>query len=248
MMRAYIDESGHEGKGWMFLAGYLGNCEQWKKFADAWNIGLGPQRKSLHMTDLRWNQDRTKRLLERLGPIPEACGLTPILSGLRFGDYEDLISGTPAAKLLKGWLACHHPLVLQTLRVVPDDQRLELVFEEQREYQVYASMALAGDLAIPNHPWKRTREGKPKIAKWSFVPKGSTIMTDPADYLAFALREVWTDKNSKKSEWCRPILKSGQGIGKIYKRQEIRAAISSTLMLAAFRNITQRIDKLYARN
>jgi hypothetical protein len=75
MMTAYIDESGHEGKGWMFLAGYLGNEDQWKTFVPAWKAGLGPQRKSLHMTDLRWNKDRTKHLLKRLGPIPEGCGL-----------------------------------------------------------------------------------------------------------------------------------------------------------------------------
>src|SRR5208282_3715746 len=81
MMRAYIDESGHEGKGWMFLAGYVGNEGQWGRFVDAWKVGLGPQRKSLHLTKLRWNQDRTRQLLARLGPIPEACGLQAMLGG-----------------------------------------------------------------------------------------------------------------------------------------------------------------------
>jgi hypothetical protein len=39
-MRAYIDESGHESMGWMFLAGYLGNEDQWGKFVervDGWS-------------------------------------------------------------------------------------------------------------------------------------------------------------------------------------------------------------------
>ncbi len=89
MMRAYIDESGHEGKGWTFLAGYLGNEDQWKEFVPKWREGLGPRRKSLHLTGLRWNgshQHRTQNLLARLGPIPEECNLIPILGGVRYGD------------------------------------------------------------------------------------------------------------------------------------------------------------------
>jgi len=241
-MRTYVDESGHEGKNWMFLAGYLGNEDQWRTFEDAWKAGLGPQRKNLHMTDLRWNHPRTKNLLERLGPIPEECGLIPILSGVRFSDYEDLVSGGPAEKLLKGWLACLQPLILQMLRVVPDNERVEVVFEEQREYQPNANLQFTSFLAVPDHPWKRTKGGRPKIAKWSFVPKGSTIRADPADYLAFALRELWTNPHSKKTEWCRPILRGGTGIGKIFRREEIRDVISGTLALAAYRNATMQIE------
>lgn len=32
MLRAYLDESGHESKGWMFIAGYFGNNDQWRAF------------------------------------------------------------------------------------------------------------------------------------------------------------------------------------------------------------------------
>jgi hypothetical protein len=245
MMTAYIDESGHEGKGWMFLAGYLGSEDQWKRFVPAWKAGLGPQRKSLHLTDLRWNKDRTKQLLKRLGPIPEGCGLTPILGGIRYGDYEDLVTGSPAAKLLKGWLTCLFTIVLETLRVVPDGERLELVFEEQREYEQNAGQILS--MIAYHDPWSGTpwqdKEGKAKLAKWGFVPKGSTIMTDPADYLAFALRELWTDEKSKKSAWCRPILASGEGIGKILKRDTIRPIIQTTFMMAMF----SRLDRQFAK-
>jgi hypothetical protein len=244
-MRAYIDESGHEGKGWMFLAGYLGNEDQWRAFVSAWKAGLGPQRQSLHMTDLRWNKEHTKQLLARLGPIPEGSGLTPILGGVRYGDYEDLVTGTPASKLLKGWLACLFTVVLDTLRVIPDGERLELVFEEQKQYQRYAHYILS---VIASHdPWKGTQwqdaHGKSKIAKWSFVRKGTTIMTDPADYLAFALREIWTDQKSKKSLWTAPILESGHGIGKILKRDQIRPMIQATFMLAMFQRLDREIMK-----
>jgi len=209
MLTAYIDESGHEGKGWMFLAGWVGDCSQWKHFADEWRKGLGPQRKSLHMTDLRWNRDRTRVLLERLGPIPERCHLQGIMGGVRYGDYEDLVVGTPHAKELKGYMSCLMPMVAQTLKGIPRDERIELVFEQQNEYEPFVNMALPTFTVPDRHaPYHMMPDGKPKLAKWSFVPKGTTILTDPADYLTFALREVWTDQKSKKAKWCRSIFKS----------------------------------------
>jgi hypothetical protein len=135
--------------------------------------------------------------------------------------------------------------VLETLKVVPDGDRLELVFEEQREYEKHAGHILA--MIASHDPWSGTpwqdKEGKAKLAKWGFVPKGSTIMTDPADYLAFALRELWTDKKSKKSAWCEPILASGEGIGKILKRDTIRPMIQATFMMAMF----SRLDRQFAK-
>jgi hypothetical protein len=211
----------------MFLAGFLGREDQWKEFVPKWRNGLGIQRKFLHMTDLRWKMDRTRKLLERLGPIPEECGLIPVLGGARYADYEDLIAGSREEKVLKAYVVCLSALVAQVLRVVPAHERLELVFEEQRQYERLTNMALHSfsDTQPSIHPWLKTKDGRPKLAKWSFVPKGSTIMTDPADYFAFALRESWANKESKKARWCASIMKSGKGhgIGKIYTRKEIRA-------------------------
>src|SRR6266481_3768000 len=111
MLTAYLDESGHETKDWMFVAGFLGKENQWKELVPSWKEALGPQRKNLHMSDLRWNKQATKDLLSRLGPIPYECKLQPVLAGVRMRDYEDLIEGTPAEKLLKGYLAAIIPLV-----------------------------------------------------------------------------------------------------------------------------------------
>ncbi len=248
MLRAYLDESGHESKGWMFLAGWLGNSEQWTKFATEWKKGLGPQRKFLHMTDLRWNQERTRKLLARLGPIPESCGLKGLLGGVRFEDYEDLVTGTPEAKLMKGYMACLFPLVEQTLKGIPKEERIELVFEHQREYEPFVDMVLP-TFTVPNRhaPWHMMLNGKPKLAKWGFVPKGSTILADPADYLAFALREAWTDKTSKKAQWCSPILKAGDGtgFGAIMKRKQIRYIVTSTSMARTFASFDERLAELY---
>src|SRR5208282_5731904 len=99
----------------------------------------------------------------------------------------------------------------------------------------------------PYAPWIFTGDGKPKLAKWGFVPKGSTLMTDPADYLAFALREIWTDKTSKKAQWCRPILASGrgEGFGVIMQRETIREVINQTYMLALFDKMDHKLAAFY---
>lgn len=78
MLTAYIDETGHETKDWMCLAGFLGTEYDWERFVPLWKAGLGPQRKLLHLTDLRWNKESTRKLLARLGVVPEQAGLVPI--------------------------------------------------------------------------------------------------------------------------------------------------------------------------
>ncbi len=228
MFTAYIDESGHELKrGWTFLAGFLGNEERWRDFDGKWKQALGSHRRSLHMADLRWNKDSTRRLLARLGPIPQECNLDPVMAGVRYEDYEDLLSDKPYKKELKAYLACLHVLVIQVLRAIPGDERLEIVFEKQGEYEPYAKRILT--VATATAP--RTSDGISKLANWSFVPKGSTIRTDISDYFAFALAQIWSNPNSKKAEWCKPILHSGHGVGygKIMNRDEVRPIIRDTV-------------------
>jgi hypothetical protein len=248
MLRAYLDESGHESKGWMALAGFIGRREQWLDFIPKWKAGLGPQRKSLHMTSLRWNRDRTRQLLARLGPIPESCGLDGVFGGVRYQDYEDLVVGTEDEKLLKGYITCMVPMVINILRGTPQDERVELVFEEQREYAPFAHMSLSilTLREVDSAAWKFTKDGKPRLAKWGWVPKGSTVMTDPADYLAFALREAWTDKTSKKAKWCNPIISSGngEGLGGRMTRERIRRTIKKAQMMTIFQDIHEMVVKL----
>lgn len=244
MFTAYLDESGHETKDWQFIAGFLGDEDQWKQFVPLWQEALGPQRKHLHMTDLRWDKDYTRRLLQRLGAIPDQCKLTRVLGGARVKDYEDLVAGTISEKLLKGYIASLYPLVINTLRVIPPNERLELVFEEQKEYEPFVHRMLS-EMVTP-HPakekWMFTNDGLPKLAKWSFVPKGSTILTDPADYFSYALLQLWRNRESKRAEWCRPIRGDGTGIGRIMRRNEIRKIIQTTQVDMFYAEINARIN------
>jgi hypothetical protein len=124
MLRGYFDESGHETKEWVCLAGFIGTKEQWVDFLTKWRAGLR-QRPTLHMRNLRWKQERTKRLLARLGPIPHACGLDGARGVVRVSDYADLVTGTDDERVYKGYIACLMPMVELILKGVPSDERIE---------------------------------------------------------------------------------------------------------------------------
>jgi hypothetical protein len=40
MLTAYLDESGHEGKDLVILAGFMGTAEQWEKCEADWHSEL----------------------------------------------------------------------------------------------------------------------------------------------------------------------------------------------------------------
>ena len=123
------------------------------------------------------------------------------------------------------------PMVTQSLRGISSDERVEMVFEQQREYEAGVNLVM-NCASIPDQTWKFTRDGKHKLAKWSFVPKGSTLMTDPADYLAYALRHHYTNEHSQRAKLTNKILTCGSGdaYGTIYTRERIRRIANSAQM------------------
>lgn len=227
MIYGYFDESGHESVEYVVIAGFFGRGECWDAFVPNWKFAMG-QRKTLHMTSLRWKKDSTRRLLKRLATIPEECGLQAAVGAVRVSDYADLVADDERAVRIKGYEAALAPLVINVLRGVPKDERIEFVFEEQREYapSIASIMELAERLDMD---YKVTSEGIPKLLKWGMVPKGTTVKTDPADYLAYAVRENLTNPETQKAKWSYPLIEaSGHEIhGAILSRDEIRRRITT---------------------
>lgn len=227
VLYGYFDESGHESQEWVCVAGFVGNSGHWNAFVRKWKAALG-QRPMLHMNGLRWKQERTRRLLAKLGSIPHACGLDGARGVVRVADYIDLIAGTEDEKLYSGYFACLSVIIPQILRGTPRHERIKLVFEQQKEY----AWAVENTMAFYTHPKRAPRyaftsSGLPRIVEWGFVPKGSTLMTDPADFLAFALREMHARPDSQKAKWCRPII-SGRatGFGATLNREQVRRVVT----------------------
>lgn len=227
-MKAYIDESGHESQGHVFLAGHIGTEDQWTSFEPEWKKALGKKTR-FHMVQLRWDKPYTNELLARLGPVPTRCGLTRVLGGVKVSDYEDLVSGTDAQKFLKGYYTALEALVINALRWIPKGERLEIILEEQSEYKQNTSMMLSALCSLP-HDFLWTQDRRPKLAKWGFVSK-ETIRMHQADYLVYGLLQLYRDKNSCKTHWCRPIFGNYTGIGAIMTRAQVRQSILVTEQL-----------------
>lgn len=226
VIRAYLDETGQHERDFVFIAGHIGYENQWERFVPAWNAALGSQRKRLHMHDLRWSSDSTKKLLASLGPIPAECGLKRLIGGVRIADYEDLIPGPKAKRTLTGY-ACAVLSIGVTLMInsIPESERYELIFEQQDRYSMQAHIAMQTLAQNPN-PLYRNKKGQLKIAKWSYAPSESTMLFDQADYLCYALAQKHKAPQSKKALWTAPILESSADtIGRIMTKEEIREAV-----------------------
>jgi hypothetical protein len=219
MLTAYLDETGRESKDYVFIAGHVGNEDQWKKFAEKWSAARG-KRNHIHLSSLRWANLRTKKLLAALGPIPSECGLVRVLGGVRVSDYADLIEGPRDKKALAGYYFALNGLVAQLIRWIPDNERVELVFENQDRYRDAAGRVM-NDIAA----MLVNSRGLRKLAKWSFVPKGSTMLLEQADYFANALGHLYRDEDSKKVQWTSSILGDMRGIVAISSRKQIRYVV-----------------------
>ena len=196
MYTAYLDETGVHANHWVFIAGFLGKKEQWESLIPRWKLGLG-QRKKLHMHKLRWGKRSTERLLATLGPIPKSCGLRPVVGGIKYSDYQDLVEGTIIQQSSQAYFWCMLALVQSILRSIPQDERVEIIFASQSKYQQRALSALSAiDNAIITNPKLdacRTSNGMSKLAKYGFTSYESTSLLEPADYYASAMAHHYID-------------------------------------------------------
>jgi hypothetical protein len=233
MIWAYLDETGQETKDYVIIAGHFGYEQSWGAFVPAWKQALGPQRKRLHMNELRFNKPSEQRLLARLGPIPTNCGLKRLIGGARVSDYEDLVpSNDPIQKLFSGYVSALMSAVTSILMVeIPDDERIEIRFEQQDRYAGWANFAMERICNI-RKPMAFTKQGIHKISGWGFMPKNSTMLLDQADYLCYAELQRKRNPHSKKAQWTSPILDAGTAkdtIGEIKDREFMRDAVKEVV-------------------
>ena len=224
---AYLDESGHSSLGHVVVAGFFGNASQWAAFAPAWEQALKPK-KSLHMRKLHWNHSRTQRLLAKLGPIPYKYDLRPVFGSVFVKDYYDLVENTHHKVRLGGYVSSFFSIIEALNRLCPGHETVRIVCEIQKQYESF----------LRNMFWSFTRTladaAKPYFESIEFVTKDATTLTQPADYLAFAIAKYLEDPNSKKCIWSRPIV-HGQDIhGRLLKREQIRKVVGDALRTKLF--------------
>jgi len=204
VLTAYLDESGHESKGFIIMAGFLGDAVQWTNCELSWKAALG-NRKHLHMQDLRWSKpERVKRLLDVLGPVPHSAPLQALVSTVNIADIEDLLDGTQMQKLMKGYFLTLLGTIHLIASGIPPEETFKLVLEAQNEYAYGVHQTFLGtrDMLTPS--------GARKLISVEFVDKDQSCLTEPSDFLAYAILQQHRDPGSEKARLCAPILKNLQ--------------------------------------
>ena len=122
---------------------------------------------------------------------------------------------------------CVYGMVYNALRWIPKNERLEVVLEAQDTYGFFALAALA-TIKDSDEPDLLNDDGRPKLANFRFVDKESTILTEPADFLANTHYHAWKDAKSLRSKWFRPLFEAEKDrtIGHIWTRDEYREIVS----------------------
>jgi len=222
MYSVYLDESGHETGEHVVVAGYLGSEDQWLSFEEEWKHALGLSR-NFHMAKLRWNRDSTRQRLAKLGPIPHRHGLVKVIGAVKVSDYADLLHNMSEAYAAQGYHLCLFPIIVEVLKAVPVNASISWVFEEQHDYEQQTRNVFRNFPSVERE----------RLSNVTFVGKDSTVRTQPADFLSYAMLQKRRDPHSVRARWCEPIFSVTSFLGMIVGHDLIRAILKQSLDAAA---------------
>jgi hypothetical protein len=105
---------------------------------------------------------------------------------------------------------------------------LTLILGQQDRYapRANAMLTMIASMRIPAE-MLLTEGGLPKLASWRFIPRHSTNLTEPTDFLAYATTQIYRDREPTRAKLCMPIVGNNEAmiIGKILSRHEVRFTI-----------------------
>lgn len=219
MLTMCLDESLEQDEGYAVVAGFVGDSAAWDRCTLQWRMVLAFMgRSSLHMKTLRgWSDDRHKDLLRHLGLIPARSGLALAYASVKFSDYSDLVKGTLSEMISEGYLVSLFNVVAMTMAGLPEDERLEVVWEQQPVYGGVREAMFSLAARMPD--WQGS-DGVSRLAKWSSTVKSTVV--EPSDYACYALLQRLRDPSSRKSALCAPILSNPRQYGWCMTRDQIR--------------------------
>jgi len=224
---AYLDESQvTETARHVIVAGFYGADTDWESLKDDWQPTLlRYNRPRLHMKDLRWNRKSAEKVLKpmlaELGAFPGQRKLKPIYGAAKISHFADMLETDVEKAAFSGYIVCFSQILGKLCFHLPAHASLRVVCEEQTKYK-----DLAEKMFHQVHKWMARKPENPWLDQFSTVPKGSTFMTEPADYLAFAIGKFLDENGSKKDLWCRPIFNGmdPKEIVEVFDREQAREA------------------------
>ena len=216
MLTAYLDESGtHERKGLCVVAGYIGNDAQWSAFAADWIPALQRPHRNLHMRNFKWKHPKAAEILTRLGPIPDRYNLQRVIGGLWMSDYRAIVEGKLRKKFTTPFMWSAQLCIAVTMNHISKDDEILFVFDRNEGSESAFEI-------LRNHVFATN---EPRIKDIVLMSQKQTVCLDPADFLAFQVREFKTFGNSYKAKLGMSILGDGNVIGHIYTADELRKGV-----------------------
>ncbi len=228
MIFGYFDESGESGDGYVVVAGFVGRKKSWRSFVEEWSKVTGGRQ--IHLATMRLGlkkaPKRFEKLLKDLAAIPPRVGLRPFVGSVKTSDYADSIKGTIAELTLKGY-----PIALLAMLDAilnsdfPKRDRIEFIFEQQKEFEIERARAFDSYMRAPEH---RTHHNKSRIARHSSQER--SVLLEASDYLAYAVLQQLLDPSSQKATLTAPILAGYGGIThREFAKEQIDDVIRSSL-------------------
>lgn len=199
VLTSYFDESGVHGEDVCVVAGFVGNNSQWGALARDWIEAIKPA-KNIHMTKLRWKRhpDAVAKRLASLGPIPHKYNLRPIMAGLNWRDYNNIIRPKYDTKFSRPYVLCALCAIDVVLIEVAQDDDVYFIFDRQEGMRRQAIEELRTYL----FDWFGADR---RVKGIDFISRETTVCLDPADYLAYMIREREVNPNSFMSSAGKPI-------------------------------------------
>jgi hypothetical protein len=214
LLTAYFDESGnHDGNHVCVVAGYVGIDAQWTSFVGEWIPALGKQQKNLHVSSIR-NFKRAAPLFEKLGAIPERHHLQRVIGGVRWNDYKSIVKGKLRKKFTHPYMLAAQACIFQVVGTMSRSDEIMFYFSRQDVQE--KNMRAMYKIVFEQH------KTDPRVKGIDYIFPDITVCCDPADYLAFSVREYKLDPHSVKARVTSPILGDGKAIGYIYTPERLR--------------------------
>jgi hypothetical protein len=215
MLTAYFDESGmHSGDHLCVVAGFVGNDAQWCSFAADWIKVIEP-RPNLHLRRLKWNRypERIAPLLESTGLIPERYNLKPVAVGMHWRDYEASMKGQIRPQFANPYMLCAESCMSTVLTNIAGSDDVLFIFDRQHVHKGAMNRLrdfVFGVVGVDS-----------RIKGCDFLPSKATVCLDPADYLAYMIREEAIDSASPRFAMGKSILGTKGGDGGIFNSEEV---------------------------
>lgn len=235
LLTGYFDESGVHGADACVVAGFVGNDAQWQALAADWIPAIKPA-KNLHLRTLRWKQhpEAVAKRLANLGPIPHKYNLKGVVAGIKWSDFNAIVKGKVTSRFANAYQMCAYCAISVVLMEVADDDDVYFIFDGQ-EGTRKEDMERMRDIV---YEWAGADR---RVKGIDFMSRENTVCLDPADYLAYIVRERFVDPNSFKSQVGNSIIGPGGYGGWIGAQQLIELVDDWT---DKKRTIKQRLAEL----